>query len=284
MRSLTRPWYLLQGRAKVVSQSMQYCWGISGRLNDIPLEPRWVLNATTYETGRNWRFIPQKRMGDYIANYVKEPDIPLTDAMAASAAFPGLIGPLLLDTKKYEWFSYKDGIEVPANPPFRMLHLWDGGLYDNLGMESLFKVRRNTYRNEINFLLASDASPGVTLERHPLFLSKRAIRLVGIAMDQVRGLRSRTLVDHFEEGSNRGVYIKMGNTSQKILNDAGTNQEVVSEITRDYLDDTEVQKAVNFPTTLRKLSETEYDLLFQHGWEVTNCTLLSWCPQLFHGV
>jgi NTE family protein len=100
-------------------------------------------------------------------------------------------------------------------------------------------------------------------------------------MDQVRGLRARTLVNYFEEEANRGVYLKMGNTSRKIFTDAGTDREFMDELTRDCLSDIEVKKAVNFPTTLRRLSETEYDLLFQHGWEVTNCTLQSWCPDLF---
>ena len=281
VRSLTRPWYLLQGRAKVVAQSMQHRWGISGSLNDIPLTPRWVLNATTYETGRNWRFIPQKRMGDYVANYVREPEIPLADAMAASAAYPGLIGPLVLDTEKYEWFRYEGSREVPAEPPFRRLHLWDGGLYDNLGVESLFKIRGNTYRDEINFLIASDASPGVTLSAHPFFLSQRAFRLVGIAMDQVRGLRARTLVDHFEQNQNCGVYLKMGNAGRKILADAGTDLQRIKQLTQDCLEDTHVQAAVNFPTTLRRLSQAQYDLLYQHGWEVANHTLISWCPDLF---
>ena len=60
------------------------------------------LNATTFESGKNWRFIPQRRMGDYIVNYVEKPSIPLTDAMVASAAYPGLIGPLVLRTKKFQ--------------------------------------------------------------------------------------------------------------------------------------------------------------------------------------
>ena len=100
-------------------------------------------------------------------------------------------------------------------------------------------------------------------------------------MDQVRGLRARTLVNYFEEEANRGVYLKMGNTSRGILTDAGTDREVMDKLTRDCLSDIEVKKAVNFPTTLRRLSETEYDLLFQYGWEVANCTLLSRCPDLF---
>ena len=280
-RSTSRPWYLLQGRAKVVSQSMQHRWGVKGSLNDIPLEPRWILNATTYETGRNWRFIPQKRMGDYVANYVKAPAIPLADAMAASAAYPGLIGPLVLNTGEYEWFRYEGNTEVPTVPPFKRLHLWDGGLYDNLGVESLFKIPGNTYRDEFNFLIVSDASPGTTLCSYPFWLYNRGQRLVGIALDQVRGLRARTLVNHFENNENCGAYLKMGNPGQKILADAKMEQQGITGYTTNCLDEAQVQAAVNFPTTLRRLSETEYDLLFTHGWEVANYTLQSRCPDLF---
>ena len=51
---------------------MQHCWGMTGVLKDIPTEPRWIINATTYESGKNWRFMPQ-RMGDYRLGYVLEP-------------------------------------------------------------------------------------------------------------------------------------------------------------------------------------------------------------------
>ena len=89
-RGRTRPGYLIQKRAKLLSKSIQDCWKISGNLNDIPSTPRWILNATTYETGKNWRFIPQRRMGDYVANYVEEPSIPLADAITASAGLSNL--------------------------------------------------------------------------------------------------------------------------------------------------------------------------------------------------
>lgn len=280
-RSIFRPWYLMQGRAKVVSQSMQHRWGITGTLNDIPMEPRWVLNATTYETGRNWRFIPQKRMGDYVANYVKTPSIPLTDAMAASAAYPGLIGPLVLNTSEYHWFRYVDGKEMPVSPGFQRLHLWDGGLYDNLGVESLFKIAGNTYRDEFNFLIVSDASSGTSLCAYPISLWGRGRRLVGIALDQARGLRARTLVNHLQQNEYSGVYLKMGNTGRKILADAGIDKQSIDEYTRDCLDESQVQTAVNFPTTLRRLTDAEYDLLFEHGWEVADHTLKSRCRGLF---
>ena len=165
-----RPKDLIHRRAKLISRSMQDCWGVSASLNDIPLEPRWVLNATTYESGKNWRFIPQRRMGDYVVNYVEKPCIPLTDAMAASAAYPSLIGPLVLNTKKFSWFKFEGGKQIPTQPRFKRLHLWDGGVYDNLGVEALFKIQDNDkYQDDCNFLVVSDASNAIETRKAFLF-------------------------------------------------------------------------------------------------------------------
>ena len=140
------------------------------------------LNATTYESGKNWRFIPKSRMGDYVVGYVKEPSIPLTDAMAASAAYPGLIGPLALDTRKFSWFEFEGQVEREIQPPFAKLHLWDGGLYDNLGVEALFKIRgEHQYHNDCNFLVVSDASNPVGLKKHTVNPRRRAERLISIS-------------------------------------------------------------------------------------------------------
>ena len=44
----------------------------------------------------------------------------------------------------------------------------------------------------------------------------------------------------------------------------------------------EIQEKVKyFDTTLRRLKEHEFDLIYQHGWEVANFTLLSRCPEYF---
>ena len=118
-RGIVKLGYFIPGGAKVISKSIQDCWGVSGSLNDIPPEPRWVLNATTFESGKNWRFISQRRMGDYVVNYVEKPNIPLTDAMVASAAYPGLIGPLVLSTKKFSWFKFKGQNQINTQPMFK---------------------------------------------------------------------------------------------------------------------------------------------------------------------
>ena len=104
-------------------------------MNELPDEPRWVINATAYESGKNWRFM-RKRMGDYKLNYTPEPAFPLASAMAASAAFPILIGPLVLRTKGFAWARFTGESRhaiLPTETRVPSIHLWDGGVYDNLG-------------------------------------------------------------------------------------------------------------------------------------------------------
>jgi NTE family protein len=277
-----RPKDLIHRRAKLISRSMQDCWGISGSLNDVPFEPRWVLNATTYESGKNWHFIPQQRMGDYVVNYVEKPCIPLTDAMAASAAYPSLIGPLVLNTKKFSWFKFEGGKQIPTQPRFKRLHLWDGGVYDNLGVEALFKIQDNDkYQDDSNFLIVSDASNAIEIKKHSIWFWKRAYRLMTAAIDQVRSLRARVLINHFETHINSGVYLKIGNTGRKILAAVGIEKKSIDELTKNSLSLKDAEAAEEFKTTLRKLTKAEYDLLYRHGWEVANFTLQARCPNLF---
>jgi NTE family protein len=273
---------LIQRRANLIAKSMQDCWGISASLNDIPLDPRWILNATTYESGKNWRFIPQRRMGDYIVNYIADPNISLTDAMAASAAYPSLIGPLVLDTKDFSWFKFEGQKQITTQPRFKKLHLWDGGVYDNLGVEALFKIQeKHEYQDDYNFLVVSDASNAIQTRKRSIWFWEHARRLMTAAIDQIRSLRSRSLINHFETHDNSGVYFKIGNTGSKILADAGIDNELIDELTKNSLSLKDAEAAEEFKTTLRKLTKAEYDLLYRHGWEVANFTLQARCPNLF---
>lgn len=281
-RCLVKPWVLLQGRAKVVSESMQHCWGMMGTLNDLPTTPRWIINATTYESGKNWRFMPQ-RMGDYVLGYVTEPTIPIADAVAASAAFPGLIGPLVLRTSNLNWSQYDSSGQLISAPPPIMskLHLWDGGVYDNLGMEALYKPKgtKTPFREGFNFLIVSDASGSLPVTKSVVL--QRPKRLIDIATDQVRSLRSRSLIDHFSKTPNSGVYLRIGSSAAYILRQAGFAQPDIHPIADECLSEQDVYAASTLGTHLRRLSEPIFDRLCRHGWEVANCTLRTRCPDLF---
>jgi len=103
-RSILSPWGLFRTRAGDLSALMHKLWGVTARLSDLPEHPRWFINATCYETGKNWRF-ERYRMGDYIFGYSHDTSqVPVSDAMAASAGFPGLIGPLVFDPRGMKWY------------------------------------------------------------------------------------------------------------------------------------------------------------------------------------
>ena len=275
LETIRRPWLLVQGRAKVIADALQIEWGIVGQLKNVPREPRWVINATTYESGKNWRFMPQ-RMGDYVVGYVAEPSIPLADAVAASAAFPGLIGSLVLDTQKFTWSRYTSGQLVPAEQPqLPKLHLWDGGVYDNLGVEALFKPGKadGVYRDEYSFLIVSDASAPFNGGSTPAW--KSPLRLIDIATGQIRALRSRMLIDHFVQNPDSGAYLRIGNSASYLLQEAGVDEVTQRLVAESCLSKLDVAAAASVGTHLRQLSESEFDRLYRHGWEVTDCTLSS---------
>ena len=279
-RRLTRPWLLPGGGAKLLSESLRSAFGIDAVVADLPTEPRWVINATTYETGKNWRFMPQ-RMGDYVLGYVAKPNISVAEAVAASAAYPGLIGPLVLKTSDFAWSSYIDGALTPSlAPDFAKVHLWDGGIYDNLGVEALFKPGGgNYYRDEYTFLIVSDASAPLPQGRSSF--RHRPRRLVEIPMDQVRSLRSRILADYLNRTPNAGVYLRIGRSARYILEEALFDAQVSESVLADCMAKREVQAVAEMATDLRRLSRDRLHAVLRHGWEVADSTLLSRTPDLF---
>ena len=274
--TVTHPWLLLEGRAHVVAKLIEKYWGVTGDVADMPREPRWTINATCYETGKNWRFAA-KRMGDYAANYVIEPKFPLADAVAASAAFPGLIGPLVMRTGKYQWHKYDEADNlVPTEPIAKSLVLWDGGVYDNLGLEALYKAGKG-FREGIDFCLVSDASGAFATEERGdsesswvMKMGRAGNRLIAIPVDQVRSLRAREMFSFFR--ANRcGGYLRMGESVQTICQ----NLEFSSphEVQASALTPEQVRTAAMFSTCLSMLETQDYHLLFQHGYETCNAVL-----------
>lgn len=280
-RSLWRPWLLVARRAALLAESLEYAWGIRGELSELSPEPRWIINATTFETRKNWRF-ESKRMGDYDFGYVAGPSLPISVAAAASAAYPALVGSLILHTKDYQWYKYERNQSTTFSiiPEHKTLHLYDGGIYDNLGVEALFKANRDDeYRPEINFLLVSDASAfAAKPKRSPWHVVDR---LVGIPTDQVRGLRSRSLVRYFGAHRHSGAYLRMGRTADYILGAAGICDDPLARVVAACLPQDDVNRVASTGTNLDCVPPEVFDPLCRHGWEVADCTLHAWCPDMF---
>ena len=262
----------LNKKVNIVAKSLEHTWGVHGSISDLTGNAMWYINCTTYETGKRFRFC-RENMGDYIIGYVKKPKMPLSEVMAASAGFPILIGPYSLSTSDYQWTPYKSCISNWHPPSNQTLHLWDGGVYDNLGLESIFNPDNGgTLKDGLDFMIISNASPPISSYHRKFGFSPQNLkRMLDISMDQVSALRSRTVMD-FINRTNQGMYIKIGNSAEMITSKSRCPEDLKRHLINDCLSVELASKAMHYPTTLWKPSEDDYQLILRHGYEVADCT------------
>jgi len=166
-------------------------------LSQLPDSPIFVFNATNLQTGRSFRF-SKPYMGDYLIGLIRNPAVPLAKAVAASSAFPPFLSPVILD--KPGIFEAVDGAIYNADSQYTdRLYLCDGGVYDNLGLETVW--------NRYQAILACDAGAPfnllITVETDWI---KQTLRALDVATDQARALRKRALIDDFQRAVRTGTY------------------------------------------------------------------------------
>ncbi|MDQ3690499.1 MAG: patatin-like phospholipase family protein [Chloroflexota bacterium] len=167
-------------------------------LQDLPADkPRFVINATNLESGVLWRF-SQPYMRDYRVGEVRLPQVPLAEAVAASAAFPPFLSPLTLDLRD-ENFTPGSGDDLQMPPYTDRVELSDGGVYDNLGLETAFKRYRTLLVSDGGGRFAPDPDPPNDWVRHLL-------RVMRVIDNQVRSLRKRQLIAAYRSGARDGAY------------------------------------------------------------------------------
>jgi NTE family protein len=245
-------------RANVLAKTMESKWGIKKSLADLDKTVEWTINGTTTENSRRFRF-KSDTCGDYELGYADAAGFKLTEAMAMSAAFPGLIGPLEIDPKKYKWFKQKDwGSEekIEVKLPYKKLHIHDGGVYDNLGLEPFFDIATGQPKKDGCKILVSDA--GSRYEEGEGGFS--LLRILLITMEQVRALRVRCFMEYLSKDNSAGGYFMMGAQPQSIIN------KEVSGYTWQSPED--VKFAAGYGTTLNKVKPGDYDKISLHGYEL----------------
>ncbi len=168
-------------------------------LQDLPSDdegPRFVVNATSLQTGAVFRF-SRPYMADYHVGKFLAPKVALAKAVAASSAFPPFLSPVVLPLSGER---YEDGSGDAAYADYRReAVLSDGGVYDNLGLETAWK--------RFKTVLVSDGGAALKVEIHPAVdWALGAIRVLGIIDNQVRALRTRMTVDAFRSGVRQGTY------------------------------------------------------------------------------
>jgi NTE family protein len=166
-------------------------------LQDLPDEPRFVINATNVQSSVLWRFM-KPYMRDYRVGEVKKPTVPLAQAVAASSAFPPVLSPFELRLDP-DAFTPNSGTDLQRRPFTSRVILTDGGVYDNLGLETAWK-RHQT-------VLVSDAGGKTQAEEEPhADWARHAYRVLDLVDNQVRALRKRQVIDSFKSGARKGAY------------------------------------------------------------------------------
>lgn len=109
-------------------------------LQDLPDDgpaPRFVFNATNMRLNSLWRF-SRKYAADYRVGEIPFPKFDLARVVAASSAFPPFFCPFKMDLKGSGIRPFDDADRFCA--PFNeVAELGDGGIYDNMGLETLWK-------------------------------------------------------------------------------------------------------------------------------------------------
>jgi len=275
---------LLNHRAAVLADLLSRRWGITGNLADLPDQPLWSINATCFETGKNWRF-SKREMGDWQFGRHYAPPFAIAEAAASSAAVPYVIGALKLALPTDGWYRTDPATRTPqqkVKPEWMKVRLWDGGAYENLGLEAMFKPGRPM--RDCDFLICSDASgplkpPGKASKFSLLKGQLVAPRLFDVSSDQIRALRSRMFIQAIEQGTVRGALLRMGNSVRDIDIKADRKREA-SEYDR-FQTEQEVAEALALPTGLSAIPGNVFDCVARHGYELADATLTAYTPNEF---
>jgi NTE family protein len=226
-------------------------------LQDLPDSPRFIINATNVQTGVLWRFA-KPYMRDYLVGEVKDPKVPLAQAVAASSAFPPLLSPVELRLDP-DSFTPKSGT-LQRKPFTSRVFLTDGGVYDNLGLETVWKRCRTVLVSDGGGKLEPEEEPKTDPARH-------SYRVLNLIDSQVRALRKRQVIDSFKAKEDEAVHRK------------GAYWGIRTDIAEYGLADAlpcphaRTMELAETPTRLKRLDDRTQERLINWGYAVCDAAL-----------
>ena len=222
-------------------------------LQDLPEEPRFVINATNLQSGVLFRF-SKPFAWDYRVGRISEPRLPLAAVVAASSAFPPMLSPVIL---RFDDDAFEEGTgDDLQRPPYtREVILTDGGVYDNMGIETAWKLYET--------ILVSDAGRKMEAETHPRAnWLHHTLRTLGVIDNQVRSLRKRQLIDSFREGIRRGAYW----STRSDARDYGLDSPFAMPLDR-------TMELATLPTRLRRMDRETQERLINWGFAICDLAM-----------
>ncbi|HUZ00945.1 MAG TPA: patatin-like phospholipase family protein [Thermomicrobiaceae bacterium] len=150
--------------------------------------PMFVINAANLQTGALWRF-SRTYAADWRVGVIPNPTITLATAVAASSAFPPILSPAILHVDESA-YTPNSGHDLQHPPYTTRVLLTDGGVYDNLGLETAWKRYRT--------VLVSDGGGKMGPEPAlPWDWIRQLRRVFDVVHNQIRSLRMRQVVESY---------------------------------------------------------------------------------------
>jgi NTE family protein len=222
-------------------------------LQDLPIEPRFIINATNLETGSLFRF-SRREIRDWRIGRIPSPSLRLADAVAASSAFPPVLSPFVLEVAPDD-FDPPTGDEIVDDDFRSEISLSDGGVYDNLGLQQIWGRCRTVLVSDAGGRIADDASP-------PGDWARQSVRVMEVIDQQVRNLRLLQVVGSLERGERLGAFwsVRSDITGYGLSNVLPCPKEKTAVLAKT-------------PTRLRRMPERLQEQLINWGYAVTDAAI-----------
>lgn len=222
------------------------------KITELPKSPVFTFCATDMVFGVNWIF-EREYIGDYLAGYAKTPaDMPLAEAVAASSCFPPVFRPLSLNLKESA-FIEKGDARTWSNygALVESIKLTDGGNYDNLGLEPVWKKSAVVFVSDGGGVF--DYSPSKSW----FWQLNRYIAIFG---HQSQSLRIQRLMYELREGIYKGAKFGIDKIDKHNTLPVYSEQLVKEVITR-------------IRTDLDGFTEPEICVLENHGYLIADSSI-----------
>jgi len=219
LRRILVPWW--RDAQVIALEKIFDKWFQRLKLSDLPLRPRFIFCATDILFGVNWIF-ERNKVGDYRAGYLKpSPHWTVAKAVAASSCFPPIFDPMRVGKEFAQERSKHMEISERKRQYLNKIRLCDGGIYDNIGLEPVWK-------NHDIVIVSDGGAP------FKVFTAQAGLRLwkryFDIAANQAMGIRKRWLIAQFHTQTiknesvqflKQGCYWSIGNSSnEKEINES----------------------------------------------------------------
>lgn len=229
-------------------------------LRDIPATPVYIFCSTDLSFGVNWMF-KKNQSGDWQAGFQDTPaDWSVATAVAASSCFPPIFQPLQL---KLDPSLLKGGSAPPGVERDKYIHeitFSDGGVYDNLGLEPIWK------NHEI--VLSSDGGALFPIGGDTGFISEIS-RYISIPENQALAVRKRWLISNFQAGLLKGTYWGIGSSRSSY----GLSGGYSDELAKNFI--------AAIRTDLDSFSDAEASILENHGYWLADAAIQKHVPELW---